>query len=1103
MKRILGLSFSVLLILSACTEKKEKLFDKVDSAHSGIHFKNSLESTPELNILTYLYYYNGGGVVSADFNNDGLKDLYFTSNQGEDKLYINKGGLEFEDVTKASKIANSGNWTTGATHVDINQDGLLDIYVCKVGNYRSLKGKNLLFVNKGINEEGIPTFSEEAATYNLDFSGLSTQAAFLDYDLDGDLDMYLLNHSVHPNRTYGKGAQRSEKDSLSGDRLYKNEDGVYIDVSAEAGIYQGKIGYGLGLGVSDINDDGFPDIYVGNDFFENDYLYINQHDGTFKELISSDNKHLGHTTHYSMGNDLADLNNDGLTDILSLDMLPEDLETYKTSGLEYAFPTYQYYLKNGYAPQYMSNTLHLNLGSENFSEIGNLSGISATEWSWGVLAADYDNDGFRDIFISNGIKGATNDMDFISFIANDNIQKRIDAGMTQTDMAFIEELPEKRASNYLYRNNKNLSFKNVTSEWYHEEMSFSNGCVYADLDNDGDLDIVVNNLNEKAYLLENKSNRIGQGNYIKVSLKGSEKNKFGTGAKVIAYTSNGILKQENFPTRGYLSAVSNTMHLGLGQDTVIDSIHVIWPGGNYQTLRSVKSNQDLVLSMELAKGDFYKRSQPKAESFLLNVPKILNFRHKDQTSMEFNRDPLVPFANTNEGPAVSIADINMDSRDDIFISGGKGQASALFIQDSLGNFSSIQDSLFEPDAINEDVSHVFFDANGDHYDDLLIVSGGNEFSKGKALRPRFYLNTEGVYEKDTLAFQNVEINASKVIASDFDNDGDLDITIASDQLPLVFGGIPNQFLFKNDGRGNFEDVTMEMAPEFQKIGLVKDLIWVDIDNNGFPDLFTVGYWTPVSIFLNDGSKLKLQNGNGLEYSHGWWNTIVAKDFDNDGDIDLVCGNWGLNSKLKASKQKPVSLYSYDFDENGTLDPVVTYFHQDKETPFASKDELVKQMPYLNKEFLSYKNFAKASLRDLFSASKLNKSNKMKAYELASCYFENDGKGVFKKKPLPLIAQASSINAIAVDDFNKDGFKDLLIVGNNYEISTQLGRMDALHGVILQNDKKGGFLKVNGQHFDIPGPARDLKNITIAGSDYYIVTINNDTPIILAKHNEYN
>ncbi|MGB5270889.1 MAG: VCBS repeat-containing protein, partial [Eudoraea sp.] len=874
MKRILGLSLSIIVLLSACDEKKEKLFNKVTSAHSGIYFKNQLIDTPELNILNYLYYYNGAGVVSADFNNDGLVDLYFTANQGEDKLYINQGGLKFEDVTKVANISNPGNWTTGATHVDINHDGLLDIYVCKVSNYQGMKGRNLLFINKGVNEEGIPKFSEEASSYGLDFSGLSTQAAFLDFDLDGDLDMYLLNHSVHPNRTYGKGSQRLETDSLSGDRLYRNDDGMYKDVSKEAGIFQGKIGYGLGLGVSDINDDGYPDIYIGNDFFENDYLYINQRDGTFKELISSDNRRLGHTTHYSMGNDLADVNNDGLTDILSLDMLPEDLETYKTSGLEYSFPTYQYYLKNGYAPQYMQNTLHLNLGTENFSEIGNLSGISATEWSWGVLTADYDNDGYKDIYISNGIKGATNDMDFISYKANENIQKRISAGMSQTDMAFINELPEKKAANYLFKNNKNLSFKNVTKEWYHEEASFSNGCVFADLDNDGDLDLVVNNLNEEAYLLENKSDTKKDRNYIKVALIGDEKNKFGIGTKVLAYSTNGILKQEVFVTKGYLSAVSNKVHLGMGRDTLLDSISIIWPDGKFQTLRAVRTNQELVINKHLARGNFYKKPQSIIKSFLINTSENFAFKHRDPTSIEFNRDPLVPFANTNEGPAISVCDVNKDSRDDLFISGAKGQASALFLQDSFGKFTSVQEAVFEPDAISEDVSHVFFDANGDQYDDLLVVSGGNEFKKGKPLKPRLYINEQGTFKKSANTFQNVEINASKVTASDFDNDGDFDITIGSDQLPLVFGAIPNQHLLENDGKGNFEDVTAERAPEFQKIGLVKDLLWRDIDDNGYKDLLVVGYWMPVSVFMNDGTTLKLQNNNGLDFTHGWWNTII-------------------------------------------------------------------------------------------------------------------------------------------------------------------------------------------------------------------------------------
>lgn len=1087
-------------LLTACTKKEAKRFQKIDSSYTNINFRNDLKSTPELNILTYLYYYNGAGVAAADFNNDGLVDLFFSSNQGQDKIYLNKGNFRFIDITETANITNEGNWSTGVTHVDINADGLLDIYVCKAAQYRSLKGRNLLYVNQGPNQDGIPVFKEDAENYGLDFSGLSTQAAFFDYDLDGDLDLFLMNHSVHPNNSYGKGAQRQKFDSRSGDRLYRNDSLNFVDVSQEAGIFQGKIGYGLGLAVSDIDRDGYPDIYVGNDFYENDYLYNNQKNGSFKEVISTDSRKMGHTSHFSMGNDIADVNNDGLVDIVTVDMLPGNLERYKTSGLEFPFSIYNNYLRNGYAPQYMQNTFHLNLGDINFGEVGHLSGISATEWSWSALLADYDNDGFKDLYISNGIKGATNDMDFIKFISNDAIQKGINQGMTQEDLALIDKIPEIKISNYIYRNLGGLRFQEVTEEWTDKEASFSNGCVYADLDNDGDLDIVVNNVNANAFVLENRTNEKPEGNYLKVSFKGKEGNPFGIGAKIMAFREEMPIYQENFITRGYLSAVPPILHLGLGRDTIIDSLKVIWPLGKQQTLMNIRANQTLEVR-EIDATENLPSTVAGQSRTLENVDNLISYYHKENPTIEFSRDPLVPYAGSNEGPDISVADINNDGLEDIFISGAKNQASVLYVQNSSGSFESFQKTLFAEDAKSEDTSHVFFDANEDGNLDLLVGSGGNEFTSGKPLSPRLYLNTGSTLEKDTLQFAKIEVNVSKIEAIDFDSDGDMDIAIASDQVPREFGKTPEQYLFKNDGLGNFKDVSSTMSEEFRRIGNVKDMVWNDLDSNGYPDLIVVGHWMPVSIFLNDGRTLKLQNKNGLGKSNGWWNTVKVDDFNNDGHMDLVCGNWGLNSKLKASKEKPLTLYNYDFDGNGKIDPIVTYFHGNIETPFASKDELVKQMPYLNKKYLSYKDFAKADMADLFSKEKLEKAEKKKVYELGTVYFENTGKGTFVKKMLPTIVQASTIEDIAVDDFNGDGFTDMLLVGNNFEISTQLGRMDALHGVILQNDRNGGFVWGGKQGFDIPGPARNIDKIRVLEQDFYIIGINNSSPIFLMKKSD--
>ncbi|NER14642.1 hypothetical protein GWK08_14395 [Leptobacterium flavescens] len=1083
----------------SCNRSEAKLFRL--KGGTGIHFKNTLKPTPELNILSYLYYYNGAGVCAADFNNDGFSDLYFTSNQGQDELYLNKGDLKFEEISDVSGIVNNSGWTTGVTNVDINNDGYLDIYICKIGDYQTLKGKNLLYVNQGVNEKGIPTFKEMASEYGLDIQSFSTQAAFLDYDLDGDLDMFLLNHSVHPNSNYGKGAKRMEADSLSGDILFRNDNGYFYDVSQEAGIFQGKIGYGLGVSVSDVNNDGYPDIYVSNDFFENNYLYINQKDGSFKEIISTEPSKMGHTAHFSMGSDIADINNDGYPDIIALDMLPEDLQTYKTSALEYPYQTYEYYLKNGYAPQYMQNTLHLNLGNSSFSETSFISGIAATEWSWSALFADFDNDGFKDLHISNGIKGATNDMDFINFIANENIQKRISQGMSEKEMAFIKELPEKKVPNYFYKNHGDNTFSDVTSEWFRKTPSFSNGAIYDDLDRDGDLDLIISNIDEEVHLLENLSDKKKEkNNFISLEFDGSDTNRFGIGARVILYRGNSRIVQENYATKGYLSSSSPQIHIGLGTDEKIDSLRVIWPDRTYEFFTDLEPNQHLKVDKRNARRGYIKYNGNSKPHYLLNAPSPITFRHTENSSLEFNRDPLIPFANTNQGPAISVADVNGDGKEDLFIGGAKGQASRLLVQKEEGLFEISEEEVFSSDIINEDVDQLFFDADNDGDQDLLIVSGGNEFKKGPALSPRLYFNENGSFKKDSIQFKDISLNASTVKAVDLDNDGDQDLSITSNGIPWQFGKTPRQYLFENNGKGTFTDITDTYSKAFRDIGLVQDIQWIDINGDNFKDAVLTGHWMPLSVFINDGKSLKLMEFKGLDRTNGWWNTVVAADFDKDGDIDLMAGNWGLNTRLTASEKQPLKLYSNDFDDNGSIEPVITYFYQGTETVFASKDELIKQMPFINKKYLSYKDFAKADFDEIFPKNKIKTASKKQLYQLASCYFENNGNNSFSVKQLPFLVQTSSVHSIFVDDFNSDGYPDVLIAGNNYEISTQLGRLDALHGLLLLNDRNGFFTEGKNQLFDIPGPARDIEKIMIDDTAYYIISINNNSPVFLKRMN---
>lgn len=1069
---------------------------------TGITFSNNLKSTIDLNILNYLYYYNGAGVAIGDFNNDGLDDIYFTSNQESDELYLNRGNLKFHNITSQSGIGNDTGWTTGVTIVDANNDGLLDIYISKVSGHLKLKGQNLLYINQGVSSIGIPTFKEEASKFGLDIGGFSSQTAFFDYDLDGDLDAFILRHSLYPNSNYGNGIiRKTTTDSLSGDLLLENKNGMYVNASAKANIYSSRIGYGLGISTGDVNDDGYPDIYVGNDFFENDYLYINQKDGTFKELNTTESI-LGHSSHFSMGNAIEDINNDGKPDIISVDMLPENLETFKASGQEYNYAILQNQLKYGYQPQFMQNTLHLNLGNNTFAETAFLSGIAATEWSWAPLATDFDNDGLKDLYVTNGILGASNDMDFVNFISNSAIQKQLGKNMDEDALTFIDRLPKKKTPNYFFKNTGNARFVNKSESWHQASPSFSNGASYSDLDNDGDLDIVVNNINDKAFIFKNNTSTDSlNSNYIHIKFEGSSRNRFGIGAIVDVYSNGKQQHFQNYTTTGYLSSRPPSIFVGLGTIKTIDSLKVVWPNNQQQVLKNIKGNQILYVKENNALQKYTEDPQYNTQPPMLdNTEVFVEYKHKDDPSIEFSRDPLIPYATTNLGPKISVGDLNSDGLEDIITVGGKNQITTYHLQQEGGSFIKQSFPNAQEHAINEDIHSIIFDANGDAKNDVFIVSGGNEFKSGKPLTPRFYLSTREGFKDKSAQFDTIFVNASKVYAVDLDNDRDKDIILTSNVYPREFGKTPQQYILKNDGQGNFTDITEAYSPDLQKLGNIYDIVWKDINKDGYIDAIVAGHWLPITILINNGTSLRPLPTSSLQHTNGWWNTLEIEDFDNDGDLDIMAGNWGLNTRLHPSLEEPVRLYRADFDANGQIDPVVTYFYNQKETTLATKDEMVKQLPFINKKFLSYTAFAKADIKELLGDKPLEKSNKKEAYEFASIYFENKGNNSFESHALPFLVQASSVQDILAEDFNNDGYLDALLVGNNHEISTQLGQLDGSHGVLLINDQKGGFKVAENQKFRVSGSSRSLKKIKIKDQTYYIVGRNNDTLLFLKSSN---
>jgi len=1099
--------FFLVTIFSTCTpHNKEKVFFEVLNSHrTGLDFNNKLTSTQNLNLFKYMYFYNGAGIGAGDFNNDGKTDLFFASNQGQNKLYLNKGNLHFQDVTAAAKVPNDGGWSTGVSVVDINNDGLLDIYICRVGKLETLNCHNQLLICQGIDKNGVPFYKDEANEYGLYFSGFSTQAVFFDYDNDGDLDMFLLNHSVHQNGSFGLRKQLLSKSSaVSGDRLYRNEgNNKFTDVTKQAGINSSVLGYGLGIVVSDVNLDGNPDIYVGNDFHENDYLYINQGDGTFKEDLQNQ---MMHTSQYSMGVDIADINNDGFPEIISMDMLPSDPYILKRSLGEDSYDLFNQKIGYGYNYQYTRNNLQFNRRNGMYSEIGLYAGIAATDWSWAPLWMDFDNDGLKDLFISNGIPKRMNDMDYISYISDKDIQQTIKGNKTVgTNMALIEKFPQIKVPNKFFKNTGQMSFSDIKDNIERDQPTYSNGAVYADLDNDGDLDVVVNNIDDPVLLYENKNNNKQDSGYLEIYLKGPAQNLQAIGAKIIMFANGGIRTYEKSPVRGFLSSMETPIHIGLHK-TKVDSIFLVWPDNTYEQINLLKNQCWLTIrynkglpKFEYAKIKGYWKNPARP---MIDITRQLNIFHKHDENLfgEFDREPLIPHMVSTEGPAIALADINHDGLEDIFIGSSKGKKSVILLQNRGGGFYASKQPNLDNDSTYEDVDACWVDVNNDGNPDLVVASGGNEYyGQDKYLKPRVYLN-DGKANLASLsnAFGNLYVTASCIVANDFNGDGYNDLFIGGRAVPWEYGQVPRSYLLQNDGKGNFTDVTIKYSKDLANVGFVTKAIWFDIDKDGDKDLIVCSEWGGINAFINNKESFIKKS---LTERKGWWNFILPCDINNDGNIDLIAGNLGLNSRLKASLKEPVKLFYYDFDGNGKKEQVLTYYLNGKEIPFANKIELEKQMPLLRKRYLLASDFAQASLEDIFSVEKLNKAEVLTADYFSNAVLINKGNLNFELQALPWEAQLSPYKDAVAINANEDSLTDILLVGNFYENNIEMGRYDADFGTILINKGKGKFSCTSINGLAIKGQVRHIKQLQLANKkEALILAVNNDSTRVIQFKN---
>jgi hypothetical protein len=1084
----------------------DHLFTMMPSSYTGVRFANRVEDTPELNVFTYRNFYNGGGVAVGDLNGDGLPELILTSNLHGSRLYLNKGHFQFQDITDAAGVGGKGSWATGVTVADVNGDGKLDIYVCYAGNIPGKRRANELYINQGLNKDGVPIFKEMAAGYGLAEEGYSTQAAFFDYDRDGNLDLFLINNSFRPVNSFGIRNTRNVRDKFGGHKLFHNDgNGHFTDVSEKAGIFGGEIAFGLGLVVSDVNRDGWPDIYVANDFFERDYLYINNHDGTFDERLDREMPYL---SYFSMGLDIADINNDGFPDIYTTDMLPEDEYRLRTTSSFEGWDAYQAKARNGFHYQLMRNMLQLNNGNGTFSDIGQMAGVARTDWSWSALIADLDLDGYKDIYVTNGIAKDVTSQDYIAFLANERTMLSATKGKHVDFKGLTDAMTSTKLRHYVFRNNGNLTFADETAQWGLDTPSFGNGATYADLDGDGALDLVVNNTNDEAFVYRNNARSLLKYNhFLQVKLEGEGSNRYGVGSKVTVQNGAQTLYQELEPTRGFQSSVDYTLTFGVGKSDTVQSVNVVWPDGRVSDLKKVAANQRITVK------------QSGSAAVRLATPELVRqlmaditdrtkfpFVHHENDYVDFERERLMPKMLSTEGPLMAVADVNGDGLDDIFIGGAKDQASAILIQQADGNFARSNEKLLAQDTISEDIGAVFFDANGDGHPDLYVATGGSEYSEAApALEDRLYLNDgKGNFRKAVGALPPLTLSGSRVAAADFDGDGAIDLFVGGRSVPGRYGIDPQSQLLKNDGRGHFTDVTDSAAPGLSHVGMVTDAIWKDIDGDGRQDLVLVGEWMPITIFHNAGrGRLAKIEVRGLEKSNGWWNRIIAGDFTGDGKVDFIVGNLGLNTRLRASANEPATMYVKDFAHNGFLQQIISYYNNGKAYPLTLRDDLIRSLTFLKDRYLNYKDYARQTVADVIPQKDLDEAVVKTAYTFATSLVRNNGNGSFTMVTLPLEAQIAPVYGILAGDFEGNGRTDLIMAGNFDAVKPDIGKMSAGYGVYLRGDGKGHFTPVRELEsgFLVPGQARDIQRVRTRKGSIYVVSRNNDRPLIFAADRE--